>query len=84
MSLKVILYYARTNKAIKQIKRADIRIYIYMYIYKKHRLATMLANATHQSTAVLFCKLRVPVSVRAASLMFTVYGIMAVKSVDAT
>lgn len=32
----------------------------------------VLANATHQSTAVLFCKLSVPVSVRAANLMLTV------------
>jgi len=34
------------------------------------------ARATHQSTAVLFCKLTVPVSVLAASLILTVYGIM--------
>lgn len=70
ISLTVIKYcvrYIKRSKTLHESKtRADINL------KNKHRLATKLANATHQSTAVLFCKLRVPVSVRAASLMFTV------------
>lgn len=80
MSLRVIQYCVRYIKGIKTFPEPEIQA----NINKKQRLATMLANATHQSTAVLFCKLRVPVSVRADSLTFTVYGIITVKTVDTT
>lgn len=77
----MIQYCVRYIKGIQTFAEPEIQININT---KKHRLANMLANATHQSTAVLFSKLRVPVSVRAASLMFTVYGIMAVRTVNTT